>query len=334
MIVRAVPVRAVLLRAWRRTVARRGVSCPPRPVVFLTLAVLVAIVGLSVSLVPLAAPASATTPAGTGSEPVLPPIAASGRLVSAARAPLVKSVHAAHVSVGVTAHRLSVSSLRIAAPAQRLSAAATTPAPSPLAGTFVGLSPARLLDTRAGGSTVDGQGSGSGAMGAGRTVVVPVDGRGGIPTGATAVVVNLTEASATAPGYLTLYPAGSARPGTSNLNFAANHLNAVEATVALGVSGGIAFYNAAGNVNAVMDVVGYYAGAADTNPESVYNPQPPTRIVDTRNTSAIASGRYLWVDLSLPATAVALNVTVTGPTRAGMSASGRVRLPNRRAPRR
>ena len=317
MIARILPTLRVLLRSLPQTLRRSSVSSTSRPVVLLTLIGLVASVGLSVSLVPLAAPASATTPAGTGSEPVLPPIAASGRLVSAARAPLNRSVHAAHVSVGVTAHRLSASSLKIAAPAQRLSAAETTPAPSPLAGTFVGLSPARLLDTRAGGSTVDGQGSGSGAIGAGRTVVVPVGGRGGIPTGAAAVVVNLTEASATAPGYLTLYPAGSARPGTSNLNFAANHLNAVEATVALGVSGGVAVYNAAGNVNAVMDVVGYYAGAADTNPESVYNPQSPTRIVDTRNIAAIASGRYLWVDLSLPATAVALNVTVTGPTGAG-----------------
>jgi outer membrane protein assembly factor BamB len=132
-----------------------------------------------------------------------------------------------------------------------------------------------------------------------------------------AVVVNLTEASATASGYLTLYPAGSSMPGTSNINFAPNHVNAVEATVALGISGGVAVYNHAGNVNVVMDVVGYYAGTVDANPESVFNSQSPTRLVDTRHSSAVPSGGYLWVDLSLPATAVALNVTVTGPTAAG-----------------
>jgi hypothetical protein len=67
-----------------------------------------------------------------------------------------------------------------------------------------------------------------------------------------------------------------------------------------------------------MDVVGYYAGTADTNPQSVYNPQAPARLVDTRHSSAVPSGHYLWVDLSGPqVTAVALNVTVTGPTAAG-----------------
>jgi outer membrane protein assembly factor BamB len=321
MIGRAVSVRRLPLRAWRHTLLRGDVSSPPRPVVFLTLIALVASVGFSASLVPLAAPASATTPAATGGVPVVPAAAAietSGRLVSAARAPLNRSVHAAHVSFGVVGHRLPAPSLAPPAPARALSGAAAPQTPSSLAGTFVGLSPARLLDTRPGGSTVDGKGSGSGAIGAGQSVVVPVAGRGGIPAGATAVVVNLTEASATAPGYLTLYPAGSPRPGTSNLNFAANHVNAAEATVELGRSGGIALYNHAGNVNAAMDVVGYYAGTADTHPESVYNPQPPTRLVDTRNIAALPSGHYLWVDLSRPqATAVALNVTVTGPARAG-----------------
>jgi outer membrane protein assembly factor BamB len=321
MIAPAVPVRRVLLRAWRHTLLRRGVSCSPRPVVLLTLIGLVASVGFSASLVPLAAPASATAPAGTGGVPVAPAlaaIAASDRLVSAARAPLVRSVHAAHVSVGVVGDRLPASSVTPPAPVRALPGAAVPLTPSSLAGTFVGLSPARLLDTRAGASTVDGKASGAGAIGAGRTVIVPVAGRAGIPAGAAAVVVNLTEASATAPSYLTLYPAGSARPDTSNLNVAAHQVKSVEATVTLGSSGGVAVYNSAGNVNAVMDVVGYYAGAADTNPESVYNPQSPARLVDTRHSSAVPSGHYLWVDLSRPqATAVALNVTVTGPTGAG-----------------
>ena len=192
----------------------------------------------------------------------------------------------------------------------------------PLTGTFVGLSPARLLDTRPGASTVDGQGSDSGVIGGGRTLVVPVVGRPGIAAGAVAVVVNLTEASATASSYLTLYPAGSSRPGTSNLNVTANHVTSVEATVPLDSSGGIAVYNRAGNVNAVIDVVGYYAGATDTYASSVYHPQSPTRLVDTRHSSALASGHFLPLDLpSLPnATAVALNVTVVGPTRAGFLA--------------
>jgi outer membrane protein assembly factor BamB len=320
LIGQAKPVRAVLRRTWPHSLVRRGVSCSPRPVFLLTLIALVASVGFSATLVPLASPASASAPAGAVGVPVVPAsagIAASGRLVSAARAPLGRSVHAAHVSTGVVVDRHPASSLTPPAPVKSPAAAALTQAPSSLAGTFVGISPARLLDTRPGGSTVDGQGSGHGVIGAGQTVVVPVAGRGGVPAGAAAVVVNLTEASATAPGYLTVYPAGSPMPGTSNLNFAAKHVNAVEATLALGISGGVAVYNRAGNVSAVMDVVGYYAGTADTNPESVFNPQSPTRLVDTRHSAAVPSGGYLWVDLSLPATAVALNVTVTGPKAAG-----------------
>jgi hypothetical protein len=214
---------------------------------------------------------------------------------------------------------LSASVMPLASAASATATATGDWPPIPLTGTFVGLSPARLLDTRPRAFTVDGQGSGSGVIGGGRTLVVPVVGRQGIAAGAVAVVVNLTEASATASGYLTLYPAGSSRPGTSNLNFTANHVTSVEATVPLDSSGGIAVFNSAGNVNAVIDVVGYYAGATDTYASSVYHPQSPTRLVDTRHSSALASGHSLRLDLpSLPAaTAVALNVTVTGPTRAG-----------------
>jgi outer membrane protein assembly factor BamB len=321
IIVRAVPVRRFLLRSWRHTLLRRGVSCRPRSVVLLTLIGLVSSVGFSASLVPLAATASATAPAGTGGvamAPAVAAIAASGRLVSAARAPLDRSVHAAQVSVGVVGDRLPASSLTPPVPVRALSGAVVPQTSSSGAGAFVGLSPARLLDTRPGASTVDGKASGSGAIGAGRTVVVPVAGRAGIPAGTVAVVVNLTEASATAAGFLTLYPELSSRPGTSNLSFAASHVNSVEATVSLGSMGGIVVYNSAGSVNVVMDVVGYYAGTSDSNPESVYNPQSPTRLVDTRHGSAVPAEHYLWVDLSLPqTTAVALNVTITGPTRAG-----------------
>src|ERR1039458_10317061 len=191
--------------------------------------------------------------------------------------------------------------------------------PIPLTGTYVGLSPARLLDTRPGASTVDGQGSGAGVIGGGRTLVVPVVGRAGIAAGAVAVVVNITEASASESSFLTAYPAGTSRPGTSNLNFPANHVTSVEATVPLDSGGAVAVYNHAGNVNAVIDVVGYYAGATDTYTADAYRSVTPTRLVDTRHSSPLASGHFLPVHMpSLPAAdSVALNITVTGPTAAG-----------------
>jgi len=62
MIAGAARVRRVLLRSWRRTLGPRDFSLATRPVLLVTLIALVAGVGLSASLVPLAAPASATTP--------------------------------------------------------------------------------------------------------------------------------------------------------------------------------------------------------------------------------------------------------------------------------
>src|SRR5690606_12126320 len=74
------------------------------------------------------------------------------------------------------------------------------------AGAFSGLAPARLLDTRAGGATVDGVARGGGPVPADGTVVLPVAGRGGVAPDATAVVLNVTATEATGPGYATVWP--------------------------------------------------------------------------------------------------------------------------------
>jgi outer membrane protein assembly factor BamB len=247
--------------------------------------------------------------------------AVHGRIMSVSRVPcsLLSSLRRPAAILSLMGLVASVAfSASLAAPASAGPPADEWP-PIPLTGTYVGLSPARLMDTRPGAFTVDGKSSGAGAISGGRTMVVPVVGRHGIPAGAVAAVVNITEASATANGFLTLFAAGSSRPGTSNLNFTANHVTSVEATVPLDSNGGIAVYNSAGKVNAAMDVVGYYAGATTAYSASAFHPQAPKRLVDTRHSSALASGRHLPLGLpSLPgATSVALNVTVTGATRAG-----------------
>ena len=77
-------------------------------------------------------------------------------------------------------------------------------------GEFVPLSPARILDTRAG----------SGPLGPNSSLDLQVTGNGGVPaTGVAAVVMNLTGTNTTAPGFLTAWPTGQARQTTSNLNF-------------------------------------------------------------------------------------------------------------------
>jgi hypothetical protein len=77
-----------------------------------------------------------------------------------------------------------------------------------------------LLDSRAGGATVDGLFSGVGKIGPGATLSLSVTGRGGVPaSGVGAVALNVPVTNPTAADYLTVYPTGAARPNASNLNF-------------------------------------------------------------------------------------------------------------------
>lgn len=144
--------------------------------------------------------------------------------------------------------------------------------------------PARLLDTRAGGSTVDGQQSGTGAFGPGEARGLPVAGRGGVPsTGAVAVAVNITGVSPTSATYVTAWPSGS-RPLASNLNLAPGEVRAVFALVGLGADGSIQLYNNAGTNDLVVDVLGYFTGGSPPPPpplgsngfEGCVNGQPVT----------------------------------------------------------
>lgn len=83
-------------------------------------------------------------------------------------------------------------------------------------GLYNPLVPARLLDTR------NGTGAVAGPLPGGSTLTLQVTGRGGVPlTGVSAVVLNVTVTSPTATGYLRVFPAGTAVPLASNLNFVA-----------------------------------------------------------------------------------------------------------------
>jgi hypothetical protein len=116
-------------------------------------------------------------------------------------------------------------------------------------GLFVPLSPARLIDTRF-GTKVAANGS----------IDVAVGGVGSIPTTADAAILNVTITEATNPGFITVYPTGTARPYASNLNaeFAGQTIpNSVVAT--LGTGGAATIYSEAGT-HVVVDVNGWYTG--------------------------------------------------------------------------
>jgi hypothetical protein len=194
---------------------------------------------------------------------------------------------------------------------------------------FVGLTPARLLETRPALSTVDGQYNGIGAVGAGATVDLPVLNRGGVPaSGVAAVALNVTVTSPTTPSYVTVYPAGQSRPNASNLNMVPGDTKSNMVIVAVGAGGAISLFNQSGTTDLIVDVLGWFPTG------SGFGGLTPARLLETRTDPGLATtdGQYLGggalgaggtIDLpvlnrgGVPASgvaAVALNVTVTAPT--------------------
>jgi hypothetical protein len=181
------------------------------------------------------------------------------------------------------------------------------------------ITPTRVLDTRT------GTGTAKAALGAGKTLTLTVPAEDDMASSEfAAVVMNVTAIAPQKSGYLTVYPYGKARPVASNLNFAAGQT--VPNLVTVPVSGGkVSIYNgSAGTVQLIADFSGFYC---EVGTEGVgYAPQAPSRVLDTRNGTgaaarAVSPGARVRLDLSgeVPAgtTAVTLNVTVTGPQKAG-----------------
>ena len=93
---------------------------------------------------------------------------------------------------------MTMASVVLADPGSSQHAHATTDAE-----TLASIVPARLLETRTGESTVDGQFQGIGRRPAGSVTEVTIAGRGGVPADAQAVVLNVTAVSPSADGFLT-----------------------------------------------------------------------------------------------------------------------------------
>jgi Zn-dependent metalloprotease len=132
----------------------------------------------------------------------------------------------------------------------------TPPAP-PAQPSLSSLVPARLLETRGGLSTIDGQFNGIGMRNAGTTTALTVANRGGVSADPTAVILNVTVTDAQAAGYITVYPCGSDRPNASSLNYIAGSTVANAVIVKVGVSGQICLYTQSAT-NLITDITGYF----------------------------------------------------------------------------
>jgi IPT/TIG domain/PQQ-like domain len=127
---------------------------------------------------------------------------------------------------------------------------------------YQAIGPSRICDTRA-GSGVPCSGQTLGALGVDLVVVAGV---GGVPSGSPlvqAVIANLTAVTPTQGTYLTLYAASvSGTPHVSDLNVNAGQVLPNLAVVQLDTTdshvGDVKVFNAAGSVNVVIDIEGWF----------------------------------------------------------------------------
>lgn len=170
-----------------------------------------------------------------------------------------------------------------AAAAVRSAAAPATA--SPPASNYVPVTPGfRILDTVTGrcGSSV------CHALGAGGTLTLQVTGYvdpgtgNSVPSGASAVVINVTAVGGTSFSLLTVYPTGTTRPTASNINFPAGVALANLVTSGLSVGGAVNIYNSLGTVNVIGDIEGYFMPEASSVTSGEYHPIPPLRVCDSR----------------------------------------------------
>lgn len=173
--------------------------------------------------------------------------------------------------------------------------------------------PLRILDTRSSG----------GHLHAGDSVTIQFAGVS-TPADSTAVTLNVTVTNTTTTGFLTVYPTGSPRPLSSNLNWVAHETVPNLVSVAIGSGGDVTFYNQVGTTDVIVDLEGWYEPQNVTT-DGEFVSLPPARITDTRTGSGLPNaGHHLGAGGTVnvlvlgaggvPATgaeSVILNVTAT-----------------------
>ena len=193
--------------------------------------------------------------------------------------------------------------------------------------TYVPVAPVRLLDTR------DDTPVGPGEV---RELDVRAARGGaasGVPSDATAVVLNVTAVAPTSTTDVRVYPTrGGAVPEVSNLNATRGRTVPNLVVVAVGDGSRVSLRNQAGRTHLLADLAGWYVGTSDG---AAFHPVDPVRLIDTRTPTppplhpagtpaapAFRLGPGQTVDLLVAgrgvvpavAGAVALNVTAVGAT--------------------
>jgi hypothetical protein len=161
----------------------------------------------------------------------------------------------------------------------------------------------------------------------------------GVPANATSVVLNVTAVAPTAAGSLTVYPKGTIKPTTKNINFASGQTISNTVIVRLGTgavanAGFVSIANSAGSTNVIVDVVGYFSPSATG---SRYFTKTAVRTFNTADGTGgslakIGAGATVKLTIAgrsgIPSTgvkAILMNVSASGRSAAGgitVSAAG------------
>ena len=124
---------------------------------------------------------------------------------------------------------------------------------APTAGGFVPLDPVRIMDSRINQGDANYDPSTD-------SIILHVGGANGVPANAGAVSLNVTAVFPTDPGYLTVFPDGTSRPLSSNLNFVSDDVVPNAVTVGLGAELGVEFYSPS-FLDVLADLGGYFTPA-------------------------------------------------------------------------
>lgn len=136
-----------------------------------------------------------------------------------------------------------------------------------------------------------------------------LDNRLEVPSDAEAVVLNVTATQTTGPGHVSVRSCDAADADASTLNYSSAGATVPNLAVAPVVYGAVCFdLKQTGHL--VVDASGYFPAG------SGYEPQNPTRVLDTRGGAPVTDGS---VAAAMPtgATAAVLNLTVTQTASAG-----------------
>lgn len=155
--------------------------------------------------------------------------------------------------------------------------AATQPKLAPGNGQFVSVSPYVVLDTTTGVGEVSAT-----SLGAGVTVNVSVVGSDGVPSSASAVVVNIYVRSPSAAGYISDNSSNDFDTGAPSLGFRQESNTSQTEVIQVGADGEIYLTNhSSGSTDMNVTVLGYYTGPTASSAGDTYTGVPWAEIADT-----------------------------------------------------